>query len=354
MSVPASNQTTLTGDYVDGRSARSRRVRVDVFSGEVRLSDPGTGESIAVWPRNRIEVRSFAENVTKIYPSEGADEELSLACSPADVLGAEYRRRPLVHQAALYLGGLVVAFMVLHFSMPAISKAIAHRVPIELERKLATGYEDFFAKDRCESALLNDRIRGILDRLHLGASPKYAYRVVVMNKRLDNAFALPGGLIVVGRTLLEKAETADEVAGVLAHEIQHVENRHITAGIIRASFLTAIWTLAIGDYSGVLVVDPTVAYQIMSLKFSRDDEAEADREALRMLDAAKIPRAGYANFFRRLSSQDPLRGIPEIISTHPGHEERIRMIEAGSDEGTLPVMDAAEWKSVRSLCEKEA
>ncbi len=91
------------------------------------------------------------------------------------------------------------------------------------------------------------------------------------------------------------------MAGVLAHEMQHVTQRHVLAGFVRDAILTGIWALTIGDYAGLMVVDPGTAYRVANLKFSREDEASADRAAAMMLHRAGISHRGLTAFFERLN-----------------------------------------------------
>jgi len=88
-----------------------------------------------------------------------------------------------------------------------------------------------------------------------------------------NAYALPGGIVVVNRGLIEKARTADEVAAVLAHEVQHVEQRHSLKGMVNSVGVAAVLMVVLGDASAITAV---LAHQAGSMAYGRDLETQAD------------------------------------------------------------------------------
>src|SRR5690606_1638034 len=115
---------------------------------------------------------------------------------------------------------------------------------------------------------------------------------------LVNAFAAPGGYIVVFQGLLEASESAEEVAGILAHEIQHVVQRHGTKAILEALPLQLAAAALGGDQAAALFVGAASTLGVLS--YRRRDETAADREGFRMLRAARIAPDGMMRFFERL------------------------------------------------------
>jgi predicted Zn-dependent protease len=145
----------------------------------------------------------------------------------------------------------------------------------------------------------------------------------------------------VTRGLLAEAESTDEIAGVLAHEIEHVTQRHVLAGFLRDAFLSGLWAVTAGDYAGMMVVDPSTAYRVASLEFSRDDEASADKGAVARLHQAGFDHAGLARFFERMIAVTD--ATPAWLSTHPSSKERVRALrsfasldQADHDDSLLP------------------
>lgn len=169
-----------------------------------------------------------------------------------------------------------------------------------------------------ESGPAVEAIRGIGEQLTAGS--RHRYRWLVADSSEVNAFAAPGGVVVVHAGLLRAASSAEEVAGVLAHEIAHVELRHSLRTLVKGLGLRTLAAVALGDFSGTAAAE--AAQQLTALRFSRDAEREADREGVRRLAAAGIDPAGMARFLEKLANAESL-APPPLLSTHPATEERL-------------------------------
>jgi predicted Zn-dependent protease len=155
----------------------------------------------------------------------------------------------------------------------------------------------------------------------LTVNSKHKFQFFVTDDKSVNAFAMPGGFVVVHTGLLLQAATPEEVAGVLAHEVQHVEQRHSLRRIAQSLGLSAAVSILFGDLSGLA----SLGGDLLQLKFSRDHETEADREGLKVLVAAKINPAGMRDFFGKLAEQSKLD--MGFLSTHPASAERMADID---------------------------
>jgi beta-barrel assembly-enhancing protease len=173
-----------------------------------------------------------------------------------------------------------------------------------------------------------------------------------MDAEMPKAVALPGGIVIVTTGLLKKADDEVEVAGVLAHEIEHVTQRHVLAGFLRDAVLSGLWALTMGDYAGLLVIDPTTAYRIANLEFSRSDELEADAGAVTRLHRAGMSHHGLLTFFEKIR-KDPESGDgPEWLSTHPATESRIAKLKSLPDVAQpARVLDDEERAALKHACE---
>ncbi len=146
-----------------------------------------------------------------------------------------------------------------------------------------------------------------------------------------NAFALPGGYVTVNWGLIQAAESGEEVAGVIGHEIQHALLRHGTRRILRQMGSSALLSLFLGgsDLHGIA----QTAGQLTSLSYDRDQESEADAEGVRlMVDSGMDPR-GLASFFARLS-KDQVQP-PAILSTHPDPGDRAKLVNSAAKGETF-------------------
>jgi predicted Zn-dependent protease len=132
---------------------------------------------------------------------------------------------------------------------------------------------------------------------------------------------MPGGYIVMHSGLLALAGSADEVAGVLAHEVAHVERRHSLRGMVKSAGLYATASLVCGDFASLA----GIGADLLNLKFSRDHERDADRTGLTLLVKAGLEPSAMATFFRKMAAQGG--GVPAFLSTHPASEDRFADIE---------------------------
>ena len=158
----------------------------------------------------------------------------------------------------------------------------------------------------------------------LTAGSRYQYRWLIKQDDTVNAFAMPGGIIVVHTGLLRQAGDPGELAGVLAHEVQHVEQRHSLRQMISSLGWGALVGVTIGDISTVASM---LAHQAGTLYFSRDMEEEADRLGLLALQRAQIRPDGMLRFFQKLDDKDK-GATPGWISSHPQTAARAQQIES--------------------------
>jgi predicted Zn-dependent protease len=194
------------------------------------------------------------------------------------------------------------------------------RVPYEQEAQLG-GL--LLAQLRLQMPLHEDgpavaAVRDIGEQLTIGS--KHHYRWLVADLPDLNAFAAPGGVVVVHAGLIRSADSAEELAGVLAHEVAHVELRHSLKAMVKGLGLRALLTLVLGDLSGTVLAEGM--QHLTELRFSREAELEADREGLRRLVAAGIDPGGMVRFFEKLAREQSL-APPAFLSTHPATEERL-------------------------------
>lgn len=179
----------------------------------------------------------------------------------------------------------------------------------------------------------------------LTAGSRYRYHWTVLDEDSINAFAAPGGYVVVHRGLITAAKTPEELAGVLAHEVQHVESRHTLKAMVNGLGWATMATVLIGDVSAMAGV---LAYQVGTTHYSRELEAEADNRGLAALVRADIAPEGMAAFFRTLAAEAPQMPIA-WLSSHPATEARIATIETAIKAlpaKTYPKL-AIDWPAVQ-------
>ncbi|MBD5538407.1 MAG: M48 family metalloprotease, partial [Desulfovibrio sp.] len=165
---------------------------------------------------------------------------------------------------------------------------------------------------------------------------------VVLHNAL-NAFAVPGGYVFVFTGMIMNLEREEELAGVLAHELAHVTQRHVASRLERAQYLTlgsllvAVAGVALGGPAGgAAAVGAAGASQSAMLNYSRLDESEADHIGLQYLVAAGYPPSGMVGGFKVLRHKNWMSGVtvPTYLSTHPAIGDRVNGLQARIE--TLP------------------
>jgi len=189
-----------------------------------------------------------------------------------------------------------------------------------------------------QESSVNEYIGGIGRRIlkPLGPQP-FEYQFYVLNSPDINAFAVPGGKVFLNSGLILLAENETELAGVIAHEIAHVTSRHIAkrgdkAAKISLATLGAILAgifLGGGQAASAVATTSIAASETAMLKYSREDEEEADYYGSRYMNGAGYARWGMITMFKKLRrTQGPSAGDPPAyLMTHPAIEERISGLE---------------------------
>jgi predicted Zn-dependent protease len=180
-----------------------------------------------------------------------------------------------------------------------------------------------FGMEVLEDAGVDSMLNKIHRRLveQLGSTP-YTYQIkVILNKQV-NAITLPGGPIFVFSGLVDFASSPEELAAVLAHEIGHVEHRHVVSKMVKEFSLELLLGGLSGKDAGVV---GEVIKTAASTVFDRRQEREADAFALELLSKAGIHPNKLASFFQRLEQEEG--SYPEqleLLMTHPHHHSRIQ------------------------------
>lgn len=150
----------------------------------------------------------------------------------------------------------------------------------------------------------------------------YPVEVTVVKSEQVNAFALPGGHIVIYSAILEKMEHPSELAALLSHEFSHVQHRHATRSIFRRLGSKAFISLLFGRTGMLTSLVLNNADELKSLKYSRSLEKEADLEGLKLLKERNIDGRGFIQLMQHLQESDG-KNLPEIIASHPNTGKRI-------------------------------
>lgn len=341
--------------FFDGRSLAEQHVRVRVRAASLRIVDEaGLARR---WGDTGLHCDAMQEGgVLHVTHSSAPGEMLVVRnrALEAQVLAIakQVQRLPggqrKLQLALLWAAALIALAIALYTSLPVLTHAVAVRIPLEKERMIGAQIEPFIDYLSCTDS----KAQLALDKLERELVPagEPLSKVRLMRNDVPNAFALPGGLVFVTTGLLHQAQSEAEVAGVMAHELEHVSQRHVLSAFLRDAMLTGIWAVTMGDYSGMMVVDPSTAYRIANLKFSRADEQAADDGAVRRLQQAGLSARGMIEFFTRVTKK--YGDAPEWLSTHPNSAQRIEALrEAAEPKQARTILSDEEFIALRGACE---
>lgn len=247
----------------------------------------------------------------------------------------------------LFCGGVLGLFVLgLNWGVDRV----VDQIPIGWEEKLGDMVVSQGVGEEVNDPRVVEPVRAVLDRL-VAATPgqPYSMNLHIVKSDQVNAFAAPGGQIVVFTGLLARAKTPDELAGVLAHELQHVYHRHGLRGMVHRLKWHLVAALVIGDVGSVQQLLLAHAPQFASLSYGRSLEEEADLDGIKLLCEAHLDPRGMVDFFEVLKEND-LRGVPEFLLSHPDTSNRIASLERWISEHSdcRPETMDLDWKAMQN------
>lgn len=227
------------------------------------------------------------------------------------------------------LAGIIAPILALYFFVaPKIAETAADKVSPEIEKQIGdTWYRSLTASYTTDTSLTR-LVQQFYDSLAFGGA--YDIRITVVREPVVNAFAVPGGHIVVFDSILGIMDAPEQLAGLLAHEVSHIHLKHSTRSIFRELANNLIFSLIFGDFSDISAVVARHGDQLAGLSYSRSLELEADDNGLRLLQASGIPLRGIPDLFHRMRDvleHEHSSDVPNFLSTHPSMEERLEIAE---------------------------
>lgn len=344
--------------YLDGISARANPVQLLFGADALGLQLPDGATVAWPWRSLRWADRPLRRLGSSLHPNARLELE------PDDIARIEALVPALTEQvtrrahswlvARLAAAGMSLAALVF-FGIPAASRPLANITPLAFERQLGAAVESQLGLAVRFCAPLQPgwtALQGLVDRIARNADYPGVIRVRVVNAEFINAFALPGGRVWVTKGLIDAASTPDELAAVLAHEIAHVENRDMMAGLYRAVGFGLLLDAVISGGSGAGQQLVLLGANLTDMHYSRGVEELADRRAMELLAAAGIDSRGMPAFFERMRDLEDAAGLPgwsEFVASHPDTGARAEITRALARPGA-PALSSVDWTAVRGSC----
>ncbi len=358
--------------FIDGKTSKRRECELTFLEGNIsiRYLDDAFKKQLSIWRTEEIlklDVRTTSRSLKYgDFPHEALE-------FPTDEgFNAVIERYPeaLFHQSSYnkftafgwkgIAGALVsvvlVSLLFFFYGAPLLAEGFARSVPKEYESYIGENFRETYLQYLTVDSTKSVQIQKFYNNLRYES--EYDVSVVVVESDVVNAFALPGGFIVVYSGILEVISNEEELAGLLAHEVSHINGRHSLRLISRelaTYLLLASLTGDVGGFSSVLIENSNM---VSSLSFSREFEKEADLEGFDLMVESSLNPEGMVGLFEKLGNvTDSLEnkivkkltldssstefsldstsfhsGIAwekaaEILSTHPAPKNRIQYLE---------------------------
>lgn len=327
MALNTTSNKVAKGKFYDGQAGGSYDVTISSTSSSLLIED-GRGQLKKTWHFRDIKIleKEVGNQPAKLTNLETPDARLHI--TPDEQWKALKEKLPRSCFPGLHLpsswssfigyAGASVAIVIAFFTFaPKIFESAAHIIPYSLEKELGEYVTQQIISDMgavCDNKKGQKALDALVKKLQEHGNRDINYTVrVVKNEDVLNALAAPGGHIIFFSSVIDKADGPDEVAGVLAHEMAHIELLHATKGLMRDIGIASMAAFMFGDVSAINVV-----HSLHSLHYSREDEAEADAMGLSLLSSANINPLPLATFFERVQEQEK-----EIFSVEEENDEDI-------------------------------
>jgi predicted Zn-dependent protease len=336
---------TLHGEYYDGRHPLGVAATLALGGGAAELTHGGGAQR---WPVAALRVSPRIARAARFVDLPGGGQ---FQCPDHPALDALPQEEPgeglvawLEQRTAVALAGVaLIAALVLggyFYGLPALAERVVAHVPIESERALGEqALEWLDANEWFEptevDADMQELIRDDFARLtdDLPFAPHYRLEFRSAGFLGANALALPGGVVVLTDGMVDAAETTDELAAVLAHEIGHVERRHSLRHLLQGSVVAAVTTTVTADAASLSVAVAGAPALLAQLSYSRAFETEADDFAFELLRRHDLSPEAFATLMERLAGKGEEEGDGDdsgFLSTHPVAAERAQRARAAA------------------------
>jgi hypothetical protein len=251
-------------------------------------------------------------------------------------------------KAAAVCAGVTAIVLAVGYGAP---RWLAPHIPQSWERDVGESIVGDFGELRCRNPEGERALNALAERIEPGVTRdgEGQIRFAALDVDIFNAAAIPGNHIIVFKQAITGTRDADELAGIIAHEIAHVRRRHVTEALLRELGVGALIRLFAGGIGAN-------AQQIMSLSYTRANEAEADRDAIAALRSAGIDPRPTARLFERLANDDERgRAIGvEWLQSHPASRDRTQRFAASYNPKlrTTPALPEQDSDALFNVCWK--
>lgn len=357
--VSMTDQIQHNAVFFDGTSSRKHIVDVRLAAGLEIVED---GTLLATWPYDTIR-RADSTGATLRLSSTYAPPLARLEIAGPMLKQAVVARCPGLDAArgprqtwrivSWSLAAAASIVLMSLYGIPLLAERIAPIVPQGVEQRMGEAVDAqlrFIVEGKvCENAEGRAAFVKMVDKLQRAGGVAQRYDAQVLSSAIPNAFALPGGKIYLFDGLLQKANGPDEIAGVVAHELGHIQHRDSLKKVMRTGGTSFLFGLLFGDVLGGGAVI-FASRSVIDAAYSRDAENAADEFAIRaMRNLGRSPQPMGELLVRVTGSSG--RTANSIFASHPLSDERLKRMRTEAPPAAGPdILTPREWQALKNIC----
>ena len=353
--------------FFDGVSSRKRRVTLMLGDAlEIaELSDVQAESTVTRWAYADIRRADSPAGILRLTSTSApllARLEIRDVALAAEIVARCLRldehlttRRGVAKIVGWSVAAAVSIVCVVLFGVPLAADRLAPLVPKPIERRIGDASEvqvkTIFGRSTCSDPAGQAAFSKLVNRLRDAAGlDDDSMTAGVLPSSVPNAFALPGGKVYVLKALIDKAESPDELAGILAHELGHLKHHDNMRGLIYNGGTSFLIGLLFGDVTGSSAVI-FASRSVVEASYSREAETNADTFAIDIMHALGRSPKPAAELMFRVTGKEGDSGFANILASHPLTEDRLaRMTKEDRPASGPPLLTDTEWQALKEIC----
>ena len=358
--------------YFDGNTSTPHDVEITLSAHNITIK-PLSG-TVKIWQEEHISIVSDRHDLNLHLSAEHHSPNARLVITDQQAIKAFHHAMPQAQKKqhrtqrmggkVLFLSfGVVMAVVAMTLiAVPLLAQVIAPRIPKSVEIRIGQNVRPhiltLFSQSSQQKTCIAPKgvaaLSQLVKKIEAQQDISFPLNVIVIKSDIANAFALPGGYVVILSDIFKESKTPDEFAGVLAHEIGHIHHQHSMKNLIAAGGYSLVFSTLFGDFTGSTLV-LGISQQLLQSGHTREAEIEADHFAGNSLHSLGADPSQLGVFLQRLddSTLEKDGEVLALLRSHPYSSQRMEILSSYKNNGaTTPILNAQEWKNLQAICEE--